>query len=116
MKKNLSLIALSVVATMLLSGCRETVDTTARYVYQNYTISDYLRRHTQYSTYYDLLFQTPVSPITQTNVGQLLSARGHYTVFPPTNDAIQAYLLKLQADGIIAERQARLYPLPGGDE
>ena len=88
---------------MLLSGCRETVDTTARYVYQNYTISDYLRRHTQYSTYYDLLFQTPVSPITQTNVGQLLSARGHYTVFPPTNDAIQAYLLKLQADGIIAE-------------
>ena len=45
----------------------------------------------------------PVSSYTETTMKQLLSARGHYTVFAPTNDAIQLYLDSLCRKGIISE-------------
>jgi len=45
----------------------------------------------------------PVSEVSKTTLKQLLSARGHYTVFAPTNDAVQAYLDTLCNQGLITE-------------
>ncbi len=82
----------------LITACKEHVDTSARYVFKEKTIIDYLKTHPEsYSTYTDLLYKVPVSHLSETTVGQLLSARGHYTVFAPTNEAIQAYLDTLAA-------------------
>ena len=36
-------------ATMLLMGCNEEVDTSARYVFADETIKSYLEKHEQYS-------------------------------------------------------------------
>ena len=41
--------------------------------------------------------------MSDTKVFQLLSARGNYTVFAPTNEAIQVYLDTLCAKGTISE-------------
>ncbi|MBQ6050805.1 MAG: fasciclin domain-containing protein [Bacteroidaceae bacterium] len=92
-------------ATILfcLVSCTEHVDTSARYVFKDPTALNYLQKHPEtYSTYVDLLFKVHVSDISETTVGQLLSARGHYTVFAPNNKAIQDYLEELVDTGIIA--------------
>ena len=90
-------------ASIVLWSCKENIDSSVRYVYESYTIADYLARHEQYSEYYRLTGETPVSDISQTTVRQLLTARGHYTVFAPTNTAIQAYLEELKEQNVISE-------------
>ena len=75
----------------------------ARYVFQEKTISEYLEGKDYYSEYVRLLGEMPVSSMTTTTLKQLLSARGHYTVFAPTNEAIQIYLDSLFRRGIITE-------------
>ncbi len=91
-------------AAAVLSACREDVDTSARYVFRENTIMSYLQNHPEsYSTYTDILYRTKVSELSQTTLGQLLSARGHYTVFAPTNEAIEAFLDTLVVQDIITE-------------
>ena len=77
----------------LFIACTEEVDTTSRYVFKENTILDYLKKHPDtYSQYVQLLYQVSMSPISQTSVAQILSARGNFTCFAPTNDAVQTYL------------------------
>ena len=84
-------IKLCLLAATLWS-CKENIDTSARYVFSEETVMSYLEKHPAYSSYVDLLRQVNISDISGSKVSQLLSARGVYTVFAPTNDAIQAYL------------------------
>lgn len=91
------------IIALLLVGCSEYVDTSARYVFKEKTIMQYLEEKDYYSEYVRLLGRVPVSPISKTTLKQLLSARGHYTVFAPTNEAIQAYLDTLFVSGFIKE-------------
>ena len=81
-----------------LWGCTEDIDTSARYVFTSDNVMSYLEKHNTYSEYVRLLKLTPISIRSKSTVGELLSARGHYTVFAPTNDAIQTYLEELCAE------------------
>lgn len=92
---------IAVALALILAGCKEELDTSARYVFTGKTISQYLEEKDYYSEYVRLLGKTPVSPYSETTLKQLLSARGHYTVFAPTNDAVYAYLDTLCRQGII---------------
>ena len=85
----------------LAAACKETVDESARYVFQYDTVLSYLQKHERYSDYVDLLSKVPVGSISSSTLYQLLSARGNYTVFAPTNDAIQDYLEQLTEKGLI---------------
>jgi len=93
----------TIVCLLLLLGCREDIDKSVRYVFTIPTVTSYLAVHEQYSDYYRLLCKTPVSSISNTTLQQLLSARGNYTVFAPTNEAIQLYLDTLAKQAIIDE-------------
>ena len=88
---------------MVLVACTETVDESARYVFRHDTVASYLEKHEIYSEYVKLLKETSVSPISNSTVFQLMSARGHYTVFAPTNEAIHAYLEELTRKNFISE-------------
>ncbi|MBO7067476.1 MAG: fasciclin domain-containing protein [Bacteroidaceae bacterium] len=94
---------LAAFAVIVLAGCTEDIDTSAKYVFKDKTIAQYLEDKEYYSEYVRLLGLVPVSEISKTTVKQLLSARGHYTVFAPTNDAVMAYLDTLCAQGLITE-------------
>ena len=87
----------------LLSSCSETMDETARYVFRDQTIMDYLEKHDYYSEYVWLLNNVPISAMSNSTVGQLMDARGNYTVFAPTNEAIHVYLQQLVEEGLIQE-------------
>ena len=97
MKKLLLGLFLPVFLGAALIGCKEDIDESARYVFKEKTISDYLKNHEEYSEYVRLLYEVPVSEASETSVGNLLSARGRFTVFAPTNQAIQNYLDTLAA-------------------
>ena len=96
--------ALSVMLiAVVLVACKEVVDESARYVFRHDTVASYLEKHETYSDYVKLLKKTPVSHISNSTVYQLLSARGHYTVFAPTNEAIHSYLIELTKKDLISE-------------
>ncbi len=94
---------LSILLLLPMTGCQEEVDKSARYVFTTSTVWDYLQRHEEYSKYCSLLQTIPVSPVSTSTVSQLMSARGNYTVFAPTNEAIQFYLDTLWRKGVILE-------------
>ena len=91
------------VVSLFMFSCSESVDVSARYVFKEEIIAGYLQKHEQYSEYCKLLKQVPVSMVSNTSVYQLLSARGNYTVFAPTNEAIQLYLDSLVKKNLIPE-------------
>ena len=88
---------------VLFISCTEEIDTSSRYVFIDKTITQYLESKDYYSDYVKLLSEVSVSDFSKTTLKQLLSARGHYTVFAPTNDAINIYLDTLCAQGLITE-------------
>ncbi|MGN0233848.1 MAG: fasciclin domain-containing protein [Bacteroidaceae bacterium] len=93
-----------------LAACKEDVDTSARYVFKDYTVYSYLSTFPQYSEYAKMLGEVKASPISNTTLKQLLTARGHYTCFAPTNDAIHDYLQYLTDEGIIPEPSWDAFP------
>ncbi|MBR1499600.1 MAG: fasciclin domain-containing protein [Bacteroidaceae bacterium] len=101
---------LAAVALVCVCGCKETIDTSARYVFTEETILSYLEKHEAYSSYVDLLRKVDVSRISGSKVSQLLSARGVFTVFAPTNEAIQKYLESLVEEGLITEPSWDAFP------
>ena len=94
--KNIFLRGLQAFALAALCwGCKEKIDTSARYVFTVDQAMSYLEKHEAYSQYVELLGQVPISMRSKSTVAQLLAARGHYTVFAPTNEAVEAYLQQL---------------------
>jgi hypothetical protein len=92
-----------IAATILLLGCKEDIDTSARYVFKDETVLSYLQKHEVYSEYVRLLQLVPISYRSKSTVYQLLSARGHFTCFAPTNEAIAEYLQDQVEAGFIEE-------------
>ena len=87
----------------ILCSCTEQIDTSARYVFTEYTVASYLEAHPDYSQYLELMKVVPVSGRSNSSVYQLMTARGNYTCFALTNAAIEEYLQDLVAQGLISE-------------
>ena len=94
----------------VLASCKEDVDMSARYVFTERTIANYLEDHSQFSEYVRLLKEQRVSDVSQTSVWQLMTAYGYYTCFAPTNAAIQLYMDSLVIKGIIPEAHWDAFP------
>lgn len=102
-----------IVCCLLLAAfasCTEDVDMSARYVFTERTIANYLEDHSQFSEYVRLLKEQRVSDVSQTSVWQLMTAYGYYTCFAPTNAAIQLYMDSLVIKGIIPEAHWDAFP------
>lgn len=89
---------------LMICACTENIDTSSRYVFTFHTIASYLESKPEYSQYVSLLKIVKINDHKETSsVYQLLTARGNYTVFAITNDAIDAYLQDLVDEGLITE-------------
>ena len=95
MKRLFGKLLIIILAILPIWSCTESIDTSARYVFTSDCVMTYLEKHKAYNAYVELLKVTPISSRSKSTVGQLLSARGHYTVFAPTDEAIDEYLQKL---------------------
>ena len=95
---------------LIICSCTENIDTSARYVFTEYTVASYLEAHSDYSQYLELTKLVPVSKRSSSSVYQLLAARGNYTCFALTNEAINNYLQDLVDEGLIGEPSWDAFP------
>lgn len=99
---HISVAAATVMA--LFSSCTENIDDSDRYTFTGKTITGYLQDYPEtYSEYSALLDSVKASEFSQSTMSQLLTARGNYTCFAPTNEAIQLFLDSLAKIQIISE-------------
>lgn len=102
--KNYIILLPVMVVAVVMQSCTEEIDTSSRYTFTGNTILSYLENHPDdYSEYCTLLGQVNISDFSESKVNQLLTARGNYTCFAPTNEAIQNYLEHLKDSGVISE-------------
>ena len=104
MKYRHKILGILTTIVLIMVGCSEKVDDSARYVFKEETLISYMEKHSDtYSEYLDVLKNTPVSEVSKSTIYQLLTARGNYTVFAPTNDAMHQFLQDLVEEGLITE-------------
>jgi len=99
----LLIIALAALNCFALLSCKDDIDTSDRYVFDKETVASYLSKHQDYSEYVKIIQGTKISKHTESTIYQLLSARGNYTCFAPSNEAIANYLDTLVVRGVISE-------------
>ena len=85
----------AIIGFILLGGilsCSDKVDTSDMYTFKGQTVTDYVKEDTSLSLFYHILTKSKVKPTAEGNLSTLLSTRGNYTVFAPTNTAVKLYL------------------------
>lgn len=103
-RKNLNkLLSTLAVGAISLSSCQETIDTSDLYTFTGETVMSFLSQTDSISYYVELLNNVKQSSMTSSTVASLLSARGNYTCFAPTNKAISNYLDTLYTQSKIKE-------------
>lgn len=83
-------------ATLFLFGfalsCSDTVDSSDMFTFKGQTVTDYVEADSSLSLFSHVLSKSKIKPSANGSIATLLSARGNYTVFAPTNEAIKHYL------------------------
>jgi hypothetical protein len=73
-------------------SCTDKIDMTDRFTFIGKTITDYAKDDSTLFLFYKMLNKSKVSNKTKSSVATLLSARGNYTCFAPTNEAVKHFL------------------------
>lgn len=100
MKKYIFL-AIAFVA-LVMGSCKENIDESDLYTFTGEMMIDHFANSPDtFSYYYQILGIVHPSKKSESTMKELLSARGNYTCFAPTNEAIQSYLDSLYEIGIL---------------
>lgn len=95
-------LVVSTAATMSLNSCKENIDDSDLYTFTGEMMLDHFVNHPDsFSSYLEILGKVHPSSRSASTMKELLSARGNYTCFAPTNDAIKDYLDSLYEIGEI---------------
>ena len=105
--KHISFGALLVALVSLSFGsCKENIDDSDLYTFTGEMLIDHLENHPDtFSSYVQILGKVHPSKRSQSTMKELLSARGNYTCFAPTNEAIAQYLDSLFQTGEILSKE-----------
>lgn len=96
----------SAAATVTLNSCTEKIDESDLYTFTGEMMLDHFINNPEvFSSYLEVLGRVHTSRISSSTVRDLLSARGNYTCFAPTNEAIQLYLDSLCSIGQLTSNQ-----------
>ena len=80
------------VSAGLWSACSDDVDESAMYSFTGKTIASFLKDDGRFDKFYYLLTRVSFSDKSSSNIADLMTARGNYTCFVPTDEALQHYL------------------------
>lgn len=80
------------VSAFFAAACSDNVDDSNLYAFEGETITSYLQNNDGFDMYSFMLTKVMLSRKSQSTVSQLLSARGNYTCFAPTDEAVQVFL------------------------
>ena len=83
-----------------LESCRETVDTGNFTISKDETITDHLRDNAKFSDIYKVMQRVTLGNKDNASpLSSVLAARGNYTIFAPTNEAMAKYITSLLGEG-----------------
>ena len=86
-------LLIGAVAAVTLHSCSEDIDESALYTFTGETMTDHFENTPEtFSSYLTILGKVHQSKRSSSTMKELLDARGHYTCFAPTNEAITLYL------------------------
>ncbi|MEG1738307.1 MAG: fasciclin domain-containing protein [Bacteroidaceae bacterium] len=97
----------TVVPVSFLSSCSDNVDDSNLYTFTGETMIDYISTQEDLSSFKMILSKVKLNNLSQSTLDQLLSTRGHYTCFAPTNEAIQLFL-----DSIYDQKDYDIHNVP----
>lgn len=104
-------MAVVLVLTLTTVSCSENIDDSNLYTFTGEMMAEHFRNSPEvFSSYYALLCRVHPSKRSESTMAQLLQARGHYTCFAPTNDAIDHYLDSLLQEGKIDSKDINALP------
>ena len=87
------LLSVAVLSVFSLSSCKEKIDESDLYTFTGEMMIDHFENNPDmYSSYLTLLNRVKPSKRSKSTMHDLLAARGNYTCFAPTNEAIAQYL------------------------
>ena len=96
-------LLMTTAAMVSLTGCTENIDDSNLYTFTGEMMVDHFENNPeQFSTYLEILGMVHPSSRSASTMRELLDARGNYTCFAPTNDAIAYYLDSLYQIGEIS--------------
>lgn len=75
-----------------LTGCSDDVDESNLYSFTGDVVTSFLEKDANFSNYCSLLKRVKLSTKSSSTLYELLSTRGNYTVFAPTNEAVRVYV------------------------
>lgn len=90
--KSLKSICLLMLLGMMLNACSDKVDDSNLYVFKGESAFTFLKSTDNLSKFAYLLGRVQISKKSPSHFSELLSARGNYTVFAPSDDAVQTFL------------------------
>lgn len=91
--KNLFICVLLIsFSTIFTTSCKDEVDQSNMYTFTGQLMADYFTTDEDMSKFCYLTKRVRLSKYSESTVYDLLSARGNFTCFAPTDDAVQAYL------------------------
>ena len=87
-----SAFALMGIAMISTTSCKDDIDTSNMYTFTGHMITDYLAESDSFQLYSYCLRKVYLSDRSKSTFADLLSARGNYTVFAPTDEAMHHFL------------------------
>jgi len=78
--------------SLSMSSCKDDVDESNIYTFTGKTLFQYVNEDENYTKFAYILSKVRLSDKSKSTFAELLSARGNYTCFAPTNAAVQQYL------------------------
>ncbi|MCM1311370.1 MAG: fasciclin domain-containing protein [Bacteroides sp.] len=91
-------------AAVTLNSCKENIDDSNLYTFTGEMMIDHLRDNPDFSSYYEILGMVHPSKRSSSTMHELLAARGNYTCFAPTNEAIDLYIDSLLTIGEVSSK------------
>lgn len=80
-------------ATLTLNSCTEKIDDSDLYTFTGEMMTDhFVNNPEQFSSYLAILNRVTPSKRSASSMSELLNARGNYTCFAPTNEAVARYI------------------------
>lgn len=90
--KVLKRLCLLLLAGAGFCGCSDKVDESNLYVFTGKNAYTYIQDEEELSDYAYLLGKVQISAKSPSKIADMLTVRGNFTVFAPTNEAVQAFL------------------------
>ena len=93
--------ALVIGSSGFFNSCSETIDSSNFAIKTEMTISDFISSSEEYSMAKDIFKKVPLGNSEKaSSIFSVLSARGNYTVFLPTNTAVRQFLAQNQVNSV----------------